>query len=231
MSFLKLSERSVNREEQQHHFQTYVASEHFPCVGARSAIRRNRAQFELYEGFGEQSDVERLCRNLEEFSNAFPAPEDDPVTFVAMFDDHVATEKDYERRLWCHLQRMHHHDRRTFEWDDKVSRDPACANFSFSVAGRAFFIVGLSPVASRIARRAPMPCIAFNFHDQFEHLRATGKFANFQRVIREREVALQGDINPMLESFGRKSEASQYSGRVTTPAWQCPFRAGTQNAS
>lgn len=86
--------------------------------------------------------------------------------------------------------------------DPGVSSDPASCEFSFSIAGRAFFIVGLHPSSSRISRCAPVPCLAFNFHDQFQLLRTSGKFEKMQRSIRTRDVALQGSANPALKSFG-----------------------------
>ena len=42
-------------------------------------------------------------------------------------------------------------------WDPRVSDDPANPHFAFSVGGTAFFVVGLHPQASRIARRTPCP--------------------------------------------------------------------------
>jgi FPC/CPF motif-containing protein YcgG len=121
---------------------------------------------------------------------------------------------------------LHRCDRRDFNWAPGVSSDPAAADFSFSIAGRAFFVVGLHPHASRLARRAPMPCIAFNFHDQFVQLRASGKYERLQRLIRARDVALQGDANPVLAGFGEASEARQYAGRALGADWACPFQAG-----
>lgn len=204
-------------------FQAYVQSADFPCVGARSAINRGAARFQLYGGLGQGGEVARLCADLEKFSAEFAQPGEEPTTFVAMFDDVIDNEAQFEHLMWQHLQDVHEHDRRRFAWDKTVSNDPASEDFSFSVAGRAFFVVGLSPVASRIARRAPMPCMVFNFHDQFENFRASGKYAGLQKVIRKRDVALQGDINPVLANHGDASEARQYSGRPTGPAWRCPF--------
>ncbi|RYF38094.1 MAG: YqcI/YcgG family protein, partial [Comamonadaceae bacterium] len=111
------------------------------------------------------------------------------------------------------------------EWAGDVSDDPEGDDFSFSVGGRAFFVVGLHPGASRLARRAPAPCLVFNFHDQFEALKASGKYATMQDAIRARDVALQGSINPMLARFGEGSEARQYSGRAVSADWQCPFHS------
>ncbi len=92
-----------------------------------------------------------------------------------------------------------------------------------SIAGRAFFVVGLHPAASRMARRSPHPSLVFNFHNQFQTLKATGKYAKMQDVIRSRDLALQGSVNPVLARFGEASEARQYSGRAVTADWVCPF--------
>jgi FPC/CPF motif-containing protein YcgG len=210
-------------------FEAYVASGTFPCVGARSAIARRRARFALYKGLGHPCSAARLCRELEVFSAEFPRPGRSPVTFVAMFEDSVATEREFESRMWQHLQQIHLRDRQSFAWDPTVSDDPGNPDFSFSVAGRAFFVVGLCPVASRFARRAPMPCMVFNFHDQFETLRASGSYESYQRIIRERDRALQGEINPALAGFGEQSEARQYAGRAPEPGWRCPLHTGARH--
>ncbi|MDB5870978.1 MAG: hypothetical protein JWQ07_420 [Ramlibacter sp.] len=231
MPTAKSPDRGATLQQFRSRFQAYVQSDAFPCVGARSALRRGRGRFGLYETLGHACSAARLCRDLEVFSAEFPLPGEVPATFVAMFADEVATEMEFEQRMWQHLQEVHVHDRRSFPWDPSVSDDPSDANFSFSVAGRAFFVVGLSPAASRIARRAPMPCLVFNFHDQFDALRASGKYESYQRVIRDRDLALQGDINPALARFGEQSEARQYAGRATGPEWQCPLHTGGQDAT
>jgi FPC/CPF motif-containing protein YcgG len=43
-------------------------------------------------------------------------------------------------------------------------------------------------------------------------------------AIISRDVALAGTPNPMLARHGEASEAAQYSGRVVSDDWQCPFR-------
>jgi FPC/CPF motif-containing protein YcgG len=97
--------------------------------------------------------------------------------------------------------------------------------FSFSLAGNAFFIVGLHPEASRVARRFAWPTLVFNAHVQFEMLKRDGQFLSLQSKIRQRDIALQGSINANLADFGHHSEARQYAGRETEADWKCPFRA------
>ena len=92
-----------------------------------------------------------------------------------------------------------------------------------SFGGEAFFVVGLHPHASRPARRFDTPAMVFNLHDQFEQLRATGRYDKLRETIIDRDVALAGSANPMLASHGSISSARQYSGRAVGAEWRCPF--------
>ena len=103
-----------------------------------------------------------------------------------------------------------------------MSRDTEAPKFCFSFAGRAFFIVGLSPAGERWARAFPWPTLAFNAHFQFEQLRERGQFERLQEVIRERDLELEGNLNPNLSNFGDHTEARQYSGRAVESDWRCP---------
>ena len=210
----------------------YVLDPSFPCVGARSAFNTGRAQFGSFGSLGsdEPARLQALCDALTGFSQAYPEPGEAPVTYMALFDADVTDEENFESRLWHHLQLLHGIDRHESDWAPGVSNDPASCDFSFSISGRAYFIVGLHPSASRISRRAPVPCLAFNFHDQFQLMRASGKFEKMQRAIRSRDVALQGYGNPVLKSFGEASEARQYSGRPVDSDWHCPFIPGVRDA-
>jgi FPC/CPF motif-containing protein YcgG len=46
-----------------------------------------------------------------------------------------------------------------------------------------------------------------------------------RQIIRRRDQALAGSVNPMLLDFGARSEAIQYSGRKIEGTWTCPFHA------
>src|SRR5690606_4658217 len=129
---------------------------------------------------------------------------------------------EFERLLWSQLRRLHEVDQSP--WDPTVSRDPDDGTFSFSFAGEAFFIVGLSPTSSRWARRFPWPTLAFNPHAQFEELRENGQFERLQHAVRDRDLLLEGDLNPNLADFGAHTEARQYSGRAVEDDWRCPVR-------
>jgi FPC/CPF motif-containing protein YcgG len=206
-------------------FRSFVLDDAFSCLGAKSAIRRATYRFGAYDRLDDAAVTEGLARDLHAFTAERQGFESDFTTFVAVFREHGgADEAQFERTLWSQLQRLHDLDARYHPWDPRVSDDPENSKFSFSVASNAFFVIGMHPNASRTARRFAWPTLVFNAHEQFENLRADGRFAPLQSRIRERELRLDGRINPNLADFGYHSEARQYSGRPTEPTWTCPFR-------
>jgi FPC/CPF motif-containing protein YcgG len=206
-------------------FRALVLNERFTCVGAKSAIRRDAYRFGLYEELGAPASVEQLAADLRAFAAAVGRA-GSFTTYVASFLEPAAvTEKIFEAQLWQTLQALHDLEAGEEPWNGSVSADPADPHFAFSFAGTAFFVVGLHAASSRATRRFAWPTLVFNPHQQFEELRKTDHYSRFQRVIRAGEVALQGDINPMLGEFGDRSEASQYSGRHVDAGWKCPFHA------
>jgi FPC/CPF motif-containing protein YcgG len=143
--------------------------------------------------------------------------------FVAVFPENPPlTELAFEERLWAELRHLHDCDP-VSEWDPAVSSNPDDPRFAYSFAGRAMFVVGLHSTSSRLARRFPWPALVFNPRAQFERLRAEGRFERLRQAVRERDLALQGSLNPNLADFGESSEARQYSGRATEAEWRCPF--------
>ena len=193
-------------------------------MAAKSALNKYRMFFVDYPSISDAAVATDLCSRLAAFSDEHPDPGNFPVSLVSTFGDRFDDEIAFERAMWSMLQMLHEHDRKAFAWDPTVGDDPTSSDFSFSIAGRAFFVVGLHPRASRLSRRAPFPCVAFNFHNQFESLKASGKYESMQSAIRSRDLQLQGSINPVLARFGEVSEARQYAGRAVESGWHCPFQ-------
>jgi hypothetical protein len=187
----------------------------------------------IYDELGSAKATLGLARDLSAFAAALAgdAPDGEEAngftTFVASFVRPVpGNEAEFERLLWAQLQALRDGDP-VRDWDPSVSADPEDAHFSFSIAGSAFFVVGLHAASTRWARRFAWPTLVFNPHGQFERLRDEGHFGRLQGLIRTRERALQGSLNGNLTDFGERSEARQYSGRTVEEGWRCPFRAGT----
>lgn len=201
-----------------------VLGEGYPCVGSRSAVNSDTYRLGVYDELGSDRAAPGLCHDIYEFCREFRDYGNRFVSMMACFRaPAISSELQFEELLWRQLQRIHAIDSRFFEWDQKVSSDPADATFSMSIGGRAFFVVGLHPHASRRARRFPHPILVFNLHEQFDRLRARGKFETMKSLIRARDRNYSGSINPMVSDHGTASEARQYSGRAVPADWKCPL--------
>lgn len=193
----------------------------YPCLGARSVFRRDRATIRVYDELGGEATAPALLDDLRTFAEAVDL-EEGFASFVAVFrGPEIADEREFEQLLWAQLRALHAEDEAP--WSPGVSADPTDEHFAFSAAGTAYFVVGLHPRASRDARRAAVPTLVFNLHEQFEELRASGQYHRMRDLIRERDEHLQGSVNPMVSDHGASSEARQYSGRQVGPAWEAPF--------
>lgn len=203
--------------------QRLVGKQDYPCVMARAVLRRGRHTLGRYPllAANDATSMDALARDLAAFARA-PDPRHGFRSFIAIFGGPPpASEEAFEETLWGVLGALADRDRA--DWDPGVSSNPDDPRFSFSFAGRAFYIIGLHPDASRPARRCERPALVFNLHDQFERLREQGYFAALRSLIRERDREFSGSTNPMLDDFGEASEARQYSGRAVDAEWRCPF--------
>lgn len=204
-------------------FRAFVGDEGFPCLAGKGAVKRGDYTLGVYPVLGSLEAARRLAVDLGRFTESIPADGAGMRTFAAVFTGEAPRDElAYERALWRQLQRLHDADP-VSAWDAAVSGDPAEAEFSFSFGGRALFVVGLHPASSRLSRRFRWPALMFNPRAQFDRLKAEGRFDRMRDLVRERDVALQGSMNPNLADFGQASEARQYSGRATEPEWGCPF--------
>tara|TARA_R110002020_G_scaffold11895_30_gene44328 strand:+ start:1439 stop:2155 length:717 start_codon:yes stop_codon:yes gene_type:complete len=209
-------------------FREHVEAADFPCVGAKASLARDALEVHAFGPLGSRGNDGPLLDRIVRFARRrdHDDPDDSTVhSLAAVFDGPGDTDESrFEALLWSQLQRLHLLDvRRGARWADDVSRDPDDPKFSLSLGGHPFFVIGLHAGASRLARRLPFPALVFNSHRQFDRLRADGRYAKMQAATRERDVALQGSINPNLADFGTAPETRQYSGRAVEAGWRCPF--------
>ncbi len=202
-----------------------VAHPDYPCLGARSVFRRDAVTTVVLEDLTDTTaggSLDWLGALLRDYARGVDV-DGDLVSFVACFRHPAASgERAFEEALWGALQHLHDHDGES--WAPGTSADPNDPHFAFSVGGTAFFVVGLHPDASRIARRAPVPTLVFNLHEQFQRMRSDGRYARMRDTIRRRDTDLQGFLNPMVADHGQGSEARQYSGRAVPADWSPPFQ-------
>ncbi len=203
----------------------YIRTANFPCVGAKAALAQDQITCAVYGDIDRPMEDVDLRADLQAFVRKLEAEGPLVQSFVAIFKGpEILTEKQFENALWNRLQCLHNMDTVAGEtWNPTTSQDPASPHFSLSLCGESFFVIGLHPNASRLARRFPRPALVFNSHAQFERLRSDGRFDAMKEIIRDRELEISGSINPMLSDFGEASEARQYSGRKVSDTWTCPF--------
>jgi len=203
----------------------FIAEPDYPCVGAKAALAKENLSIVVAWNLQSGWDDLRIHEALLDWSKGY---NDDPedlrnlaIVFVGPSD---LDELGFERAMWERLQSLTDKDSWRGQTRDKsVSPDPADPHFSLSFGGQAHFVVGLHPHASRPARRFARPAMIFNLHDQFERLRADGRYSKIRRTVLDRDLDYAGSINPMLEVHGEGSEARQYSGRAVPDDWTCPF--------
>jgi FPC/CPF motif-containing protein YcgG len=209
-------------------FDAFVRERAYPCVMAKSVHRLGQYELRTYPSIRSEAAALGLARDLAAYARA-AEPERGFRSFVATFEgDAPRSEEAFEEALWGLLGRLHERD--ASPWDPAVSSDPREAAFSFSFAGRAFYVVGMHPEASRPARRFATPLIAFNLNAQFEQLREEQRYVKVRDLVRQRDRAYAGSVNPMMNDFGAQSEARQYSGRSVGEDWVCPFSAAPRGS-
>lgn len=222
----KLSETdfsiNITRSLVEKKLEHFLINEDHPCVMAQSLFKQERIIFDIYGAMQKNHTASLLLKNIERYLTEYNFDNNRYQSYLAVFPkDTFRSEQEFEDALWILLQNLHIQDDKP--WDKSVSSDSNDENFSFSIKGKAFYIVGMHPESSRNARKSPYPMIAFNLHWQFEQLREHELYGNVRDTIRERDKERNGSINPVLRDFGTASEALQYSGKRNNEKWKCPF--------
>lgn len=212
--------------------QEMIVEQDYTCVAAQAAFNQESYRFGIYPSLASDAGTAGLARDLYTFLHDRDEWLDsDFATFMAVFlEPRDLDELLFEELLWRQLEKLHEMDRAHHPWAEDVSSRPEDPRFGFSFASTSFFVVGLHQESSRLARRFPYPVLVFNLHEQFEMLRTNERFESMKQTIRERDRALQGSINPMLDDFGERSEARQYSGRNLPDDWRCPVHFADRGA-
>lgn len=211
-------------------FRQFILDEDHPCIMSRTMFEMDTFHMHSYKNPDSEATTEQLLKDLKNYIDGYDFDSPEFYSFIAVFPGlSPLSEKDFEEFLWTKLQDLHELD--DSPWDHAVGDDPQADDFSFSLGGKAFYIVGMHPNSSRAARQSPYPCLVFNLHWQFEQLREMGTYDRIRDTIRKRDLEKNGSVNPMLADFGKGNEAAQYSGRKVDEAWKCPFQHKKRNAS
>lgn len=209
-------------------YQDFIIKKKHPCIMANAVFKLGKYHLEIYDDMTSDAIVNPILKAVETYVDQYDFESNEVESLILCFkENYFNSEFEFEKALWNLLQKLHDGDE--CEWDIEVSDDVENPMFSFSLKGKAFYIIGMHPNSSRIARRAPYSTLVLNFHWQFEKLREMGTYQTVKKRIRRRDKKLQGTINPVLRDFGTGSEAKQYSGRAVDNQWKCPFHVKTEN--
>jgi len=216
-------------QEDQHQiedaFTAFIDNTAFPCVAAKAALNKDHMKLFVAGHLAcpkdDQAILDFLCEFVENYRKSETQFHTACVIFPSTLGVNAAT---FETFMWMRLQALSDLDAKKHAYDQRVSSDPKSENFSFSLGGEAFFIIGLHPDSSRLARQFKYSTLVFNPHAQFEELRALERYDKMKNIVRKKDVALSGSINPMLRDFGAASEVYQYSGTQYDSKWECPFK-------
>lgn len=213
------SEELIVRE-----YREFLDEKGFPCIGAKAALSRNHIKcIVLMHMACPVQDAEAL-QFIYNFVDAYRSAKDMYHSAAVIFKEPLHISEDmFDQLLWQRLRALSALDKKNFQHDTRVDSDPTSARFSFSLKGEAFFIVGLHAASRRRARQFKYPSLIFNPHAEFEKLRASNRFIKMKEVVRKRDVAYSGSINPMLNDFNTASEVYQYSGKQYNSDWICPL--------
>jgi len=203
----------------------FISRPEFPCVAARAAFAHKQLRCFVAGNMLCPADdrhiLDFIYQFVEDYRNAKSLYHTATVIFTG---PEINSEEFFDEMLWRRLQSFSDLDAVNYNYDARVSADPASPNFSYSLKEEAFFVIGLHPASSRVSRRFKYPTIVFNPHEQFEMLRNQLHYEHMKQTVRRRDIKLSGSVNPMLDDYGSSSETLQYSGRKYDSAWKCPLQ-------
>lgn len=203
----------------------FIADRTFPCIAGKAALAKQQIHCMVAGHMACPADDRNILKFIYGFVDTFRNAGSMYHSAAVIFKGpDIITEKGYETFLWQRLQALSDMDSQQYAYDQRVERNPESPEFSFSLKEEAFFIIGMHPASSRLARRFQRPAIVFNPHVQFTQLRQNEKYEPMKMAVRKKDMSTAGSINPMLTDHGSASEAFQYSGQRYESNWQCPLK-------
>ncbi len=183
-------------------YKEFIANKDFACVAAKAALARQQIHGMVAGHMACPKDDRAILNFLYQFVDTYRNSAEMYHSAVVIFEPmHVANEQMFDNLLWQRLQALSRLDAQTHGYDPRVDADPASPNFSFSLKEEAFFIIGLHPGSSRMARQFEYPALVFNPHQQFQQLKETQKYQSLKKVVRKRDVGVIGVYKPYARRF------------------------------
>ncbi|MEP6713532.1 MAG: guanitoxin biosynthesis heme-dependent pre-guanitoxin N-hydroxylase GntA [Ferruginibacter sp.] len=205
-------------------FHSFLTSNTFPCVAAKDAVAKDNILIMTASHLACPADDKAILDFIYTFTQAYrKAGKGFHSAAIIFKEPGNINEIMFDTFMWQRLKALREIDKKNYNHDSRVADDPASPAYSFSLMEEAFFIVALHPGNSRPARRFKYPTLVFNPHAQFEEMKKSTGYEKMKTIVRRRDMAMSGSVNPMLTDFGEASEVYQYSGQVYDEKWECPL--------
>jgi FPC/CPF motif-containing protein YcgG len=206
-------------------YRSFLSNKSFPCIAARASVAASHVRCLVAGSMACPKDDAAILNFLYQFVDDYRHSKELFHSAAVIFKAPQPTnEEQFDSLMWQRLQALADLDAANFRYDPRVEAAPDSARFSFSLKEESFFVLGLHPGSSRLSRQFGYPALAFNPHAEFEKLRDAHHYEQMKNVVRKRDLAYSGSVNPMLDDFGETSEVYQYSGRKYSEDWQCPLQ-------
>lgn len=202
----------------------FINNKAFPCVAAKDAVAKENIRVFVADHMACPKYDKAILNFIYDFTQYYRNSGNGFYSAAVIFKEPgIINEELFDALLWKRLTALKQMDELQYVHDKRVAANPEDNKYSFSLMEEAYFIIGLNPASSRPARSFKYPTLVFNPHAQFEYLKRDARYGKMQTIVRKRDVALAGSINPMLTDFGEASEVYQYSGKSYDKQWQCPL--------
>jgi uncharacterized protein len=206
-------------------FYGFVNQADFPCVIAKNLANKKNMYTMVAGHLACPHTDQAILDFIYNFIKHFRNKEKQFSSAAIIFTNAPLAEEEFELFFWQRLKALRNKDAIKFQYDARVSNDPASPEYSFSLGEEAFFVLALHPASSRKSRRFKYPVLIFNPHAQFEDMKKSGTYEKVKSIVRKRDFILSGSLNPMLTDFGNASEALQYSGKIYDQELKCPVHS------
>ena len=211
---------------------SFLDNKQFPCIAAKAAAARGHIKCLVIEHMACPKDDHLILQFIYDFVDVYRNSKKAFHSAAILFKKpDIQNEKQFDALLWQKLAALRDLDRQKYNYDPRVDDDPASGKYSFSLKEEAFFIIGVHPASNRSARKFSFPALVFNPHAEFEKLRQVNRYDQMKKVVRKRDLAFSGTVNPMLKDYGEASEVYQYSGIQYGRDWKCPLTKDDGNTN
>jgi len=220
----QMDDHKIDDEIMINQYLAHLNEKDFPCVAAKVSVGRKQVKSMVGGHMACPADDQKILQFMYDFVDLYRSARQPFHSAAVIFRAPLQVDDVmFDTMLWQRLHALREKDCVNYQHDPRVDDNPTSPNYSYSLKGEAFFVIGLHPGSGRRSRQFTYPVLVFNPHAEFEKLRSRNRFEKLKAIIRKRDMKYSGSVNPLLGDFGATSEIHQYSGLPHRDDWKCPL--------